>query len=354
MSFTDSTLGRCARPWRRPAMILLAAAAAFAVRVQAVQASPSFAAVIREVQPKIVKIYGAGGYRGLEPYQSGFLISPEGHVLTVWSYVLDTDYITATLDDGRKFEAKLLGADPRLEMALLKIEADNLPYFELADGVAAEAGARVLAFSNLFGVAAGDEPASVLHGIVAVKTRLEARRGVFETPYRGPVYVLDAMTNNPGAAGGALTDAHGRLLGMLGKELRNSLNGAWLNYAIPTAELAPTAAEIRAGKFVARSADDDRAKPEHALSAALLGLALVPDVLDRTPPYVDRVQPGSPAAAAGLRSDDLVLFVNNQLVQSRQNLEDELERIDQADKVRLTVIRDQKLIEVELGAPRNP
>ena len=56
----------------------------------------------------------------------------------------------------------------------------------------------MLAFSNLFGVATGDEPASVLHGIVAAKTRLEARRGVFDTPYKGPVYVVDAMTNNPG------------------------------------------------------------------------------------------------------------------------------------------------------------
>jgi serine protease Do len=205
----------------------------------------------------------------------------------------------------------------------------------------------------LFGVAAGDEPASVQHGSVAVKSRLEARRGVFETPFRGDVYMLDAMTNNPGAAGGALTDRQGRLLGMLGKELRNSLNSTWLNYAIPTEALAPTVAEIRAGKFVARSSDADRDKPEHALSAGLLGLVLVPDVLDRTPPYLDRIQPGSPAAQAGLRPDDLVLFVNNQLVQSCQNLTAEIERIDRADRVRLTVMRDQKLIEVELEAPRD-
>ena len=58
----------------------------------------SFAGVIAAAQPKMVKIYGAGGIRGLEAYQSGFLISAEGHVLTVWSYVLDTDYITATLE----------------------------------------------------------------------------------------------------------------------------------------------------------------------------------------------------------------------------------------------------------------
>ena len=98
------------------------------------------------------------------------LISAEGHVLTVWSYVLDTDYISVTLDDGRKFEAKLLGADPRLELAVLKIDAADLPHFDLAAAAAAEPGTRVLAFSNLFGVATGDEPASVQHGIVAAKT----------------------------------------------------------------------------------------------------------------------------------------------------------------------------------------
>lgn len=315
------------------------------------EASPSFAAVIRNVQPKIAKIYGAGGFRGLEPYQSGFLISAEGHVLTVWSYVLDTDYITVTLNDGRKFEGKLLGADPRLELAVLKIEAEGLPHFDLAGGAEAEMGARVLAFSNLFGVATGDEPASVLHGSVAARTHLEARRGVFETPYRGPVYILDAVTNNPGAAGGALTDMQGRLLGMLGKELRNSSNGSWLNYAIPAAELAPTVGEIRDGKFVASSPDDLDRRPERALSAAVLGLILVPDVLDRTPPYVDRVQPGSPAEKAGLRPDDLVIFINNQLVQSCQAVEADLERIDVADKVKLMLLRGQDLIEVELAAP---
>jgi serine protease Do len=347
-----------ARPYtRRGSEIRPAVAAALLLAVTAfshllgarAEASPSFAPIIRDVQPKIVKIYGAGGFRGLEPYQSGFLISGEGHVLTAWSYVLDTDFITVTLNDGRKFEGKLLGADPRLELAVLKIDAAELPHFKLSQPAGAETGTRVLAFSNLFGVATGDEPASVLHGSVAATTRLEARRGVFETPYRGPVYVLDAMTNNPGAAGGALTDWQGRLLGMLGKELRNASNGAWLNYAIPAAELAPTVDQILTGKFVASSVDEDDRKPERALNAGLIGLTLVPDVLDRTPPYVDRVLPGSSADKAGLRPDDLVLFVNNRLVQSCQSLEADLEHIDQADKVKLTVLRGQELIEVELG-----
>ena len=57
-------------------------------------AEATFIQAAASVQPKMVKIYGAGGLQGLEAYQSGFLISPQGHVLTAWSYVLDTDYIT--------------------------------------------------------------------------------------------------------------------------------------------------------------------------------------------------------------------------------------------------------------------
>jgi len=330
--------------------LLLSAWPAMAKAADTATLNSSFAGVIDEVQPKIAKIYGAGGFRGLEPYQSGFLVSPEGHVLTVWSYVLDTDFITVTLNDGRKFEAKLLGVDPRLELAVLKIDAQGLPCFDLASPAVAGTGARVLAFSNLFGVATGDEPSSVLHGSVAIKSQLEARHGVFETPYRGPAYILDAMTNNPGAAGGALTDRQGRLLGMLGKELRNSLNNTWLNYAVPVEEMAATVAEIRAGKFVERPTDAGAAKRENALSTDLLGLVLVPDVLERTPPFVDQVRAGSPAATAGLRPDDLLLFVNGQLVQSVKAISAEMARIDRSDMVQLTVLRGQQLITVELVA----
>ena len=193
--------------------------------------------MIDQAQTKMVKIYGAGGFRGMEGYQSGFSISAEGHVLTALSYVLDTDHITVTLDDGRRYDAKLLGGDPRLEIAVLKIEATDLPHFDLAKAVPLDAGTRVLALSNLFDVAMGDEPASVQSGTVSVVTRLEARRGVFETPYHGPVYVLDVATNNPGAAGGALVTSRGELAGLLGKELRNSLNNTWLNYAVPIDQL---------------------------------------------------------------------------------------------------------------------
>lgn len=322
------------------------------------RAQGSYRDVIAAVQPKMVKIYGAGGVKGLEAYQSGFLISPDGHVLTTWSYVLDTaeDTVTVVLNDGRRFEATLVGADPRLEVAVLKCEATELPHFNLDQPAALTAGDRVLAFSNLFNVAAGDEQASVLHGQVSAKTTLTARRGAYETTYNGSVYVLDAMTNNPGAAGGALVDRRGRIAGLLGKELKNSLNNTWLNYALPIGELAAAVDDILAGKARPRSASEDAAakKPKEPVTLALLGATLVPDVLAKTPPYIDRVAADSAAAKAGLKADDLVLYVNDRAVSSRKVLLEELTFIDRLDEVRLVVQRGQELLEFTLVAPEQP
>jgi len=317
---------------------------------RAAAASTSFAEVIASVQPKIVKIFGAGGLRGLEHYQTGFLISAEGHVLTVASYVLDTEDVAVVLQDGRRYQAELVGTDPRLEIAVLKIGVHDVPYFDLTAAVPLGAGARVLAFSNLFGVAAGSEDASVQHGHVSAKTPLAARRGAFATPYRGPAYVLDAMTNNPGAAGGALTDFRGRLAGLLGKELRNSLDNTWLNHAIPAAELVAAVEEIRAGKARPRSTEPDVRKPLQPASLTLLGIQLVPDVLTKTPPFIERIAPGSPADKAGLKPDDLVLYINDRVASSVQVLVEELSCIDRIDEVRLVVQRGQELVNVSLFA----
>jgi S1-C subfamily serine protease len=322
--------------------------AIFAVIVLATLWRTASADVYSEVQPKIVKIYGAGGFRGMEPYQSGVLISPEGHILTVFSYVLDTDYITVVLSDGRKFEAKLLGVDPHLEIAVLKIGTADLPYFDLPKAATARMAENVLAFSNLFNVAIGDEAVSVQHGVISALTMLSARQGTYETPYRGPIYVLDVKTNNPGAAGGALVTWHGELLGILGKELKNSLNSTYLNYAIPIAELFDSIEAVKAGKMVARHEEDSRNKPRQSLTLDALGIILVPNVLERTPPYVEQVRAGSPAEKAGVRPDDLVVLLGGQLVQSCKILRNDLDYIDYQDAVMITLLRGQELIEVTL------
>ena len=116
-------------------------------------ASPACAqsSAVGSVLPKTVKIVGSGGMRGLEAYQSGIVVSSEGHILTAWSYVLDSDSIVTT-NDGERFRCKLLGYDAKLEIAILKIDAQGLPHVDLAGSVDPSVGTPVLAFCNCYGV----------------------------------------------------------------------------------------------------------------------------------------------------------------------------------------------------------
>lgn len=305
-------------------------------------------AVIAGAARKVVKLYGAGGLRGLEAYQSGILVSPDGRILTAASTVLDAEAIDCVLDDGRRFEARLVGIEPRRELAVLAIDAADLPCFTLVpDAPTASPGTRVVALSNMFGVAAGDERVTAQRGVVAAVVPLEARRGAAEAPFRGRVYVLDCTTNNPGSAGGGLVDAEGRLLGMLGKELRSTAAGIWLNYALPEAELAAGLDAVLTGSAAAVGPQAEPFDPR------LLGAVLVPDLLDRTPPFVESVAAGSAAAHAGLEPDDLVIAVAGRTVTTRQAVEAALGALAEGDPVTMTVIRAGGLVDLDLG-PRPP
>lgn len=302
------------------------------------------------VMPRVVKIFGAGGIANLHAYGTGFLVSPDGHIATVWSHVLDTTAVTVVLDDGRRFFAEVLGAEPALDIAVIKIDAANLPYFDLNDLGRAGPGARVLGFSNMFKVAEGDEPVSVLHGVIAASTTLSARRGRHEVPYTGPVYIVDAITNNPGAAGGVLTTYDGKLIGMIGRELRNQENNTWVNYAIPVEELAQTIRDIQEGVF-RRQEPMDVDEPLNEASLVDLGIVLVPDVIYRTPAYIDSIIAGTPAALEGLEPDDLIVFVNNELIHSIRHLDETLSRLEPGEEFTLVVRRGRALVTVSLAVP---
>lgn len=309
--------------------------------------SDGFEAAVEQVQPRMVKINGSGGFRGLESYQSGFLISPEGHILTVWNYVLDSDIIIATLHDGQRFEAKLLGYDPRIEIAILKIDASERPFFDIETAVPARVGEQVLAFSNLYGVATGDESTSVQHGIVAATQKLSARNGAVKTNYQGPVYILDAMTNNPGAAGGAITNRAGELTGIIGKELKDSQTNTWLNFAIPIGELAGSVRDIRSGKLIVDS-KSSRNPPREPMSTRLLGFVLVPDVITRTPPFIDQVVPRSPFDRAGMQPDDLIVEINGRLTPSCKDVIQLLSQTDRDAAINVTVQRGRTFLSVDV------
>jgi serine protease Do len=271
------------------------------------------ATVAEKVNPKVVKLFGSGGFTGLVSYGTGVLVSPDGYILTVAGHMLDTQDLRVHLSDGRRFHAKVAVIEPELDAALVKIEkAEGLPFFDVAEAAKAplaRAGDWILALSNEFNVATRDEPMSVQHGVVAAYSKLQGHKGVFDAPYSGDVYVIDAITNNPGAGGGVIVNRKGELIGIIGKELRNNLTNTWINYAVPIQVLAKFVTEGKAGKYKpivkAKSSGGPGGYP---------GLVLVPNVVERTPPYIEEIIPGSPAAKAGLRPDDLIVYVDGEQV----------------------------------------
>jgi serine protease Do len=201
----------------------------------------------------------------------------------------------------------------------------------------------------MFKVATGDEPVSVVHGVISVRTRLSGRRGAYRAAYEGPVYVVDSVTNNPGAAGGALTTLDGRLVGMLGRELLNSESNTWVNYAVPISELRGTIEDIIAGRALPPSKPADAGQPRFV--ALDFGLVLVPDVVYRTPAYVEAVVASSTSAKAGIHAEDLIVFVNDELVQSNRALKTILGRQEPGELIHVVVRRKEQLMPLELRVP---
>ena len=313
---------------------------------QETQRSNSIAEVAVQTQPKLVKIFGTGGLQRLESFQTGFFVSSDGLILTSYTYVLGSS-TTVVLHDGSRLQATLIGFDPNSEVALLKTEVQQQPHFALSDLPTATAGQQILAFSNLYGIANGNEPCSLQLGIVSAIEPLNAKRGNRQIAFRDRALILDAITNNPGATGGSVTDRQGRLLGMIGRESKHGTTGLWLNYAIPVSELQTAIDVIQQKRPRINVA---ATKPTEPMTLALLGIQLVPDVVERTPPFIDHVVAENAAAKAGLRPDDLIVELNSQVVTSCKDLQEKLLSIDRDTELKFTVRRDSEFLQVTLGA----
>jgi serine protease Do len=332
-------------------------------------AQQPFTAATAEVNKRMVKLFGAGGFKGLPSYGTGFLVSPQGHILTVNNHILSTQDLRVHLYDGRLFHAKLIAREPELDVALLKIEeeVDFLPYFDFdkaAQRPRAEPGDWVLAFSNQFQIATRDEPMSVQRGVIAAVADLRGRRGYFDAPFAGEAYFLDCIACNPGAAGGIITTRKGELLGILGRELMNAVSDSWINYAVPiqaTAEirredkvvkvdLATFVREAMAGKYK----QSDERKQKHEDKGGYDGIVLVVNAVATTPPYVEEIVPASPAAKAGLLPDDLIVYVEGELVSTIKAYRDLMRQYAPGAELRLQVQRGNRLESIKLKLAEQP
>lgn len=335
--------GRFAFPGVAAAMCLMVAFGA--------GADEALSTALSSARPKIVKIHGSGGGRQLEGYQSGILVAGSEHVLTVASHVLAGGEVSVTLDDGTKAPAKLLAQDLSRDLALLEVEGVAAAGFDLhSPREAPRVGTPIVALSNLFDIAAGNEPVSAQTGFVSGIEAVSARQGSFAIVFRGDVLLLDCVTNNPGAAGGAVVDLEGRLLGMIGKEVTAETTGVFLNYAIPVSELAAGYLAMIEGRR--NEPADSEASPvrqPHRLED--LGLRLVPDVLLSTPPFVEAV--AGAAEAAGLRADDLVIEVQGVAARDCRAVREQIRNVDRIDPIKIRVLREGQIVDVELRAPES-
>lgn len=319
-----------------PLLLLVAMAIGCGLCDRAAAEQPSaFAKAIENAQQRTVKIYGAGIAR-VAGYASGVIVSGDGHVLTAQGVYLASQRLRVGLADGSVHPAKVIRRSLSLQVALLKIEQPTPNYFDLTDQPTIRRGDWVLAVSNAFKVADGPEPLSVSLGVVSLRTRVEAKRGVQDIDYQGDALMIDAITSNPGAPGGALVTTDGRLAGMIGRIIESRRTNTRINYAVPVDQLQ---------QFMAGESPET---PAEMNEKATLGIRLFTLSGLRGPAYVDRVSPGSPAAAATLQADDLIVSIDGQVVRDVRDYQQKVDRLQVGKKVKLVIKRRGKVIEVAI------
>ena len=300
--------------------------------------SEAFASAIAAAQKRTVKIYGAG--IGRSPgYATGIIVSPDGDVLTAQGVFLSGGNVRATLHDGSVHPVRVARRSQTLQAALLKLDLKTPDYFELTEKPPAEQGDWVLAVSNAFKVAEGPEPLSVNVGVLSLRTKLDARRGYQDFPYEGDVCLIDAITSNPGAAGGAVINADGALIGMIGRVIEGKATNTRLNYAVPADLLK---------KFVAGEESTPLASVPQPSAKAELGIRLFVLGGRNAPAYVDRILPGSSAAAAGLKTDDLIVSIAGQVVRDASDFRRIADSLRAGEQIVVEVKRKDQLLSVRI------
>jgi len=260
---------------------------------------------------------------------SGVIYTANGYIITNAHVVEVGNEITVTTADRKTFPAKLVGTDSKSDLAVLKIEADNLPHLELADSDVAEPGEWVLAVGSPLGLTS-----TVTAGIISAKGRsisllseLDAIESFLQT---------DAAVN-PGNSGGPLVTATGKLLGINTAIASRTGRFQGYSFAIPS-------------NLVRRIADDLIAFGSYR--RAFLGVEIStltrPDIKrlrlkNRTEGVVvDAIFPNGAAAAAGLRIDDLIIRLNDRDIRDLPELTEFIGRAQVGETLKLGVIRNGK------------
>jgi serine protease Do len=231
---------------------------------------------------------------------SGFIISANGYVMTNAHVVDGADEVYVTLTDKREFKAKIIGADKRTDVALVKIEGNNLPRVALGDSNKIRAGEWVIAIGSPFGL-----DNTVTAGIVSAKAR--------DTGDYLPLIQTDVAVN-PGNSGGPLINMRGEVIGINSQIYSQSGGYMGISFAIPIDEAMRVSEQLKAHGKVTRGRIGVQIGEVTKDVAESLGLSKAEGAL------VERVESGSPAAKGGLEAGDIILKFNGVTIDKATDL----------------------------------
>ncbi len=257
---------------------------------------------------------------------SGFIINPTGYVLTNNHVIDNATEIHVTLADGRELPAKVVGRDPKTDLALLKVDGTDLPVIPLGHSSTLEVGAPVMAIGNPFGL-----EETVTTGIVSAKGRV-----IGDGPYDSFIQTDAAI--NPGNSGGPLINARGQAVGVNTAIFSRSGGSVGIGFAIPIDLAKPVVTQLAETGHVTRGWLGVTIQP---LTPALAKSFGVPDTKGA---LVASVGDGSPAQKAGLRRGDVITEYNGHKVARSTDLPLVVADTPIGREVPLTVFRDGKSI----------
>jgi len=261
-----------------------------------------------------------------EEVGSGVIIEKDGVIVTNYHVVANSDEIDVTLADGRRFQARLVGADPASDLAVLRIDADDLPTAIWGDSDTVEVGEMVWAIGNPFGL-----DRTLTYGIVSAV----GRRGVLDSPYQE--FLQTDASINPGNSGGPLVDVHGRIMGITTAIVGKDYSG--IGFAIPSNTARAVSLAILESGYVERG---------------YVGMALRASGPAEFGVLVAAVEPKSPADAAGIRPGDLVVSFDGEPVAEPAALVLHLTRTPIGEQVPLGIVRGGTEAGVTVQVGRRP
>ncbi|MCX5801762.1 MAG: DegQ family serine endoprotease [Candidatus Eisenbacteria bacterium] len=267
---------------------------------------------------------------------SGVIVSKDGYVLTNYHVIADADKIQVTLYNDKKYDAKVVGSDSKTDVAVIKIEADDLPVARFGDSRQMEVGEWVLAVGSPF---SEQLEQTVTAGIVSAKGRSNVGLAEYED------FIQTDAAINPGNSGGALVNLRGEVIGINTAILSRTGGNQGIGFAIPI-EMAKKVMEdlVRQGKVVRgwmgvviQNIDENMAQA--------LGLEAPRGIV------ISEITKGGPAEKAGLRRGDVILEFNGKKVDDTVALRNMVVETKPGSRAEATILRDgnEKKVTLELG-----